>query len=56
MRNELEKEIKRLQDEIVGLKGENKQLKADKEDTEKQLMDLKAKTDETVTKLRGVSF
>jgi hypothetical protein len=42
-----------LQDEITALKTENKQLKADKEDAEKQFMDLKAKTDETVTKLRG---
>lgn len=55
VRNELEKEIKKLQDEISALKVENKQLKLDKEDVEKQFIDFKAKSDDTVTKLRGMT-
>jgi predicted nucleic acid-binding Zn-ribbon protein len=52
-RLELEKEIKRLQEEVVRLSAENQQLRRDKEDVEQQFIDFKIKNDETVTKLRG---
>ena len=53
MRSELEKEVKRLQDEVASLKNENRQLKADKEDVERQFIEFKVKHDNIVTKLRG---
>ena len=53
MRSELEKEVKRLQDEVSALKNENRQLKADKEDVERQFIEFKVKHDNIVTKLRG---
>lgn len=52
-RLELEKEIKRLQDEVTNLMSENMQLKRDKEDVEQQFMDFRIKSEETITKLRG---
>ncbi len=52
-RNEFEREIKRLKDEVIALKAENRQLRSDKEEIEKQYIDLKTKSDDTVTKLRG---
>jgi predicted nucleic acid-binding Zn-ribbon protein len=52
-RLELEKEIKRLQEEVARLSAENQQLRRDKEDVEQQFIDFKIKNDETVTKLRG---
>lgn len=54
-RLELEKEIKRLQDEVASLINENLQLKRDKEDVEQQFMDYRVKTEDTITKLRGIS-
>jgi ABC-type phosphate transport system auxiliary subunit len=53
MRNELEKEVKRLQGEISSLKTENKQLYEDKQDVERQFIEFKIKHDHIVTKLRG---
>jgi hypothetical protein len=53
MRNEFEKEVKRLQDEILHLKQENKHLKADKEVIEQQFIDFKIKHETIVTRLRG---
>jgi hypothetical protein len=52
-RLELEKEIKRLQDEVASLMNENLQLKRDKADVEQQFIDFKVKSEDTVTKLRG---
>lgn len=52
-RTELEKEIKRLRDEIGSLKSENRQLKLDKEDVERQFIEYKIKSEENITKLRG---
>lgn len=53
MRIELEKEIKKLQDEISSLRNENKQLRGDKEDVERQFIEFKIKSEDQVTKLRG---
>eukprot|EP00981_Chlorochromonas_danica_P000730 scaffold156_cov173-Ochromonas_danica.AAC.18 len=52
-RIELEKELKKLQDEIAILKTENKQLISDKEDVERQFIEYKIKNEDLVTKLRG---
>eukprot|EP01032_Pedospumella_encystans_P012611 gene12611-14580_t len=52
-RLELEKEIKRLQDEVAALARENQQLKRDKEDVEQQFMDFRTKNEDIVVKLRG---
>ena len=52
-RLELEKEIKRLQDEVAVLIRENQQLKRDKEDVEQQFMDFRTKNEDIVVKLRG---
>lgn len=53
VRSELEKEIKKLQDEITSLRAQNKQLQADKEDVERQFIEFKIKSEDLVTKLRG---
>jgi len=50
---ELEREIKRLQDEVAALSSENRQLKRDKEDVEQQFMDFRTKNEDIVVKLRG---
>ncbi len=52
-RTELEKEIKKLRDDIIALKSENRQLRLDKEDVEKQFIEYKIKAEENITKLRG---
>jgi hypothetical protein len=52
-RLELEREIKRLQDEVTHLVSENIQLKRDKEDVEQQFIDFRVKSEDTITKLRG---
>jgi hypothetical protein len=53
-RLELEREIKRLQDEVAHLVSENLQLKRDKEDVEQQFIDFRVKSEDTITKLRGI--
>ena len=52
-RLELEREIKRLQDEVAHLVSENLQLKRDKEDVEQQFIEFRVKSEDTITKLRG---
>ena len=53
VRVELEKDVQRLQEEINALKADNRQLLADKQDLEKQLLEFKVKHDDIVVKLRG---
>ena len=52
-RLELEREIKRLQDEVASLLSENLQLKQDKEDVEQQFIEFRTKSEKTITDLRG---
>lgn len=53
VRIELEKDIKLLQEEVAALKHENRQLRSDKEDVERQFIEYKVKSEEAITKLRG---
>lgn len=55
IRLELEKEIKRLQDEVATLRAENKQLQIDKMAAEQQLLHNKQKSDDIISQLRGIS-
>lgn len=53
VRIELEKDIKLLQEELAALKHENRQLRSDKEDVERQFIEYKIKSEDSITKLRG---
>ncbi len=53
IRNELEREIKKLQLEVQALRAENSQIRGEKEDIARQFLDHKIKTEDIVTKLRG---
>lgn len=53
MRNELEGEIKRLRDEVMALKNENKQLRHEKLEIEKNFEDYRLRSEDTIVKLRS---
>lgn len=52
-RQELEKEITRLQAENANFRKENKQLRMEKEDLERNFVEFKSKAEDTIAKLRG---
>ncbi len=56
MRNELEKDIKRLQKEVATLKEENLRLNREKNEISQEYMDFKIRSDDIVTKLRGIEL
>lgn len=51
---ELEKDIAKLNEEIVKLKYENKQLQAGKAELQQQLRDQKENSDDTIRQLRSM--
>lgn len=52
-RQELEKEITRLQGENASFRKENKQLRIEKEELERNFVEFKSKAEDTIAKLRG---